>query len=87
MLNKIINLIEYNIMIILSLFLLAALIIGQVDIIVSILICCMWFMFGYISFTKGVQCQMEDEIKELQQKYRQKIIKEYNKQQDEISNN
>jgi len=74
-------------MIILSLFLLAALIIGQVDIIVSILICCMWFMFGYISFTRGVQCQMEDEIKELQQKYRQKIIKEYNKQQDEISNN
>jgi len=71
----------------LSLFLLAALIIGQVDIIVSILICCMWFMFGYISFTRGVQCQMEDEIKELQQKYRQKIIKEYNKQQDEISNN
>jgi Ca2+/Na+ antiporter len=87
MLNKIINLIEYNIMIVLSLFLLAALIIGQVDIIVSILICCMWFMFGYISFTRGVQCQMEDEIKELQQKYRQKIIKEYNKQQDEISNN
>lgn len=74
-------------MIVLSLFLLAALIIGRVDIIVSILICCMWFMFGYISFTKGVQCQMEDEIKELQQKYRQKIIKEYNKQQDEISNN
>ncbi len=74
-------------MIVLSLFLLAALIIGQVDIIVSILICCMWFMFGYISFTRGVQCQMEDEIKELQQKYRQKIIKEYNKQQDEISNN
>jgi len=87
MLNKIINLIEYNIMIVLSLFLLAALIIGQVDIIVGILICCMWFMFGYISFTRGVQCQMEDEIKELQQKYRQKIIKEYNKQQDEISNN
>jgi|TARA_R110000824_G_scaffold11384_2_gene49666 Ca2+/Na+ antiporter len=87
MLNKIINFIEYNIMIVLSLFLLAALIIGRVDIIVSILICCMWFMFGYISFTKGVQCQMEDEIKELQQKYRQKIIKEYNKQQDEISNN
>ncbi len=87
MLNKIINLIEYNIMIVLSLFLVLALIIGQVDIIVSILICCMWFMFGYISFTRGVQCQMEDEIKELQQKYRQKIIKEYNKQQDEISNN
>jgi Ca2+/Na+ antiporter len=87
MLNKIINFIEYNVMIVLSLFLLAALIIGRVDIIVSILICCMWFMFGYISFTKGVQCQMEDEIKELQQKYRQKIIKEYNKQQDEISNN
>ena len=87
MLNKIINFIEYNVMIVLSLFLLAALIIGQVDIIVSILICCMWFMFGYISFTRGVQCQMEDEIKELQQKYRQKIIKEYNKQQDEISNN
>ena len=87
MLNKIINFIEYNIMIVLSLFLVLALIIGQVDIIVSILICCMWFMFGYISFTRGVQCQLEDEIKELQQKYRQKIIKEYNKQQDEISNN
>ena len=87
MLNKIINFIEYNVMIVLSLFLLAALIIGRVDIIVSILICCMWFMFGYISFTRGVQCQIEDEIKELQQKYRQKIIKEYNKQQDEISNN
>ena len=87
MLNKIINFIEYNVMIVLSLFLLAALIIGRVDIIVSILICCMWFMFGYISFTRGVQCQLEDEMKELQQKYRQKIIKEYNKQQDEISNN
>ncbi len=75
MLNKIINLIEYNIMIILSVFLLLALIIGKVDLITGILIYCMWFYFGFISFQKGYS-QIVDE--EMTKYYRQKVDEEYN---------
>ena len=84
MLNKIINILEYNVMIILSVFLLLALIIGQVNIITSILICCMWFYFGFISFQKGYS-QIVD--KEMTKYYRQKVDEEYNKVNNEISNN
>lgn len=84
MLNKIINILEYNVMIILSVFLLLALIIGQVNIITSILICCMWFYFGFISFQKGYS-QIVDE--EMTKYYRQKVDEEYNKVNNEISNN
>ena len=84
MLNKVINLIEYNVMIILSVFLLLALIIGQVNIITSILIFCMWFYFGFISFQRGYS-QIVDE--EMTKYYRQKVDEEYNKINNEISNN
>ena len=84
MLNKVINLIEYNVMIILSVFLLLALIIGQVNIITSILIYCMWFYFGFISFQRGYS-QIVDE--EMTKYYRQKVDEEYNKVNNEISNN
>ena len=84
MLNKIINLIEYNIMIILSVFLLLALIIGKVDLITGILIYCMWFYFGFVSFQKGYS-QIVDE--EMTKYYRQKVDEEYNKVNNEISNN
>ena len=84
MLNKIINIIEYNIMIILSVFLLLALIIGKVDLITGILIYCMWFYFGFVSFQKGYS-QIVDE--EMTKYYRQKVDEEYNKVNNEISNN
>ena len=84
MLNKIINTLEYNIMIILSVFLLLALIIGKVDLITSILIYCMWFYFGFISFQRGYS-QIVDE--EMTKYYRQKVDEEYNKVNNEISNN
>jgi len=84
MLNKIINLIEYNIMIILSVFLMLALIIGKVDLITGILIYCMWFYFGFVSFQKGYS-QIVDE--EMTKYYRQKVDEEYNKINNEISNN
>ena len=84
MLNKVINLIEYNVMIILSVFLLFALIIGKVDLITSILIYCMWFYFGFVSFQKGYS-QIVDE--EMTKYYRQKVDEEYNKINNEISNN
>ena len=84
MLNKIINILEYNVMIILSVFLLLALIIGQVNIITSILIYCMWFYFGFISFQRGYS-QIVDE--EMTKYYRQKVDEEYNKINNEISNN
>ena len=84
MLNKIINILEYNVMIILSVFLLLALIIGQVNIITCILIYCMWFYFGFVSFQKGYS-QIVDE--EMTKYYRQKVDEEYNKINNEISNN
>ena len=84
MLNKIINILEYNVMIILSVFLLLALIIGQVNIITSIMIYCMWFYFCFISFQRGYS-QIVDE--EMTKYYRQKVDEEYNKVNNEISNN
>ena len=84
MINKIKNILEYNVMIILSVFLLLALIIGQVNIITSILIYCMWFYFGFISFQRGYS-QIVDE--EMTKYYRQKVDEEYNKVNNEISNN
>jgi Ca2+/Na+ antiporter len=84
MFDKILNIVVNNIMIVLSLLLIIALIIGKVNIITSILVFGMWFAFGYISFTKGVEVQVEDEMKEY---YRQKLEEEYNKKQNEIRNN
>ncbi len=75
MLNKVINLIEYNIMIILSIFMFCTLVIGQIDLITGILIYCMWFYFGFISFQKGYS-QIVDE--EMTKYYRQKVDEEYN---------
>ena len=63
-------------MIILSSFLIMSLIINKVNILGSILISCMWFVFGYLSFSKGVACKMDDELTEI---YRQKAEEEYNK--------
>ncbi len=84
MLNKVINLIEYNVMIILSIFLLCSLIIGQVDLITGILIYCMWFYFGFISFQKGYSQKVDESMREY---YRDLVEEEYNKVRDEISNN
>jgi len=84
MLNKVINLIEYNIMIILSIFMFCTLVIGQIDLITGILIYCMWFYFGFVSFQKGYS-QIVDE--EMTKYYRQKVDEEYNKINNEISNN
>ena len=84
MLNKIINILEYNVMIILSVFLLLALIIGQVNIITSILIYCMGFYFGLISLHSGYSQIVDVEMTKY---YRQKVDEEYNKVNNEISNN
>ncbi len=84
MLNTITNIIEYNIMIVLSVFLLVALVVGQVNIITSILIFCMWFAFGFLSFTRGYSMKITEEMEEI---YRQRVEEEYNKKQNEISNN
>ena len=72
-----------NILLILSTFLLFALLAGKVDIITSILIYCMWFTFGFVSFQRGYE-QIIDE--EMAKYYRQKVEEEYNKT-NEISNN
>ena len=76
MFKKILNIIENNIMIILYLMLVLALIVGQVNIITSLLIAGICFMSGYISFTKGFECNIDDELTEI---YRQKAEEEYNK--------
>ena len=76
MFKKIFNIIEQYIMIILSSFLILSLIINKVNVVGSILIFCMWFAFGYLSFSKGVACKMDDELTEI---YRQKAEEEYNK--------
>jgi hypothetical protein len=84
MLNRLTNIVEYNIMIVLSGFLLVALVIGEVNTITSILIFCMWFVFGFISFTRGYSMKITEEMEET---YRQRVVEEYNKKQNEISNN
>ena len=71
-------------MIVLYVMLILSLIIGQVNIITSILIYCMWFYFGFISFQRGYS-QIVDE--EMTKYYRQKVDEEYNKVNNEISNN
>ena len=71
-------------MLILSTFLLFALFVGEVDIITSILIYCMLFTFGFISFQRGYEQKLDEEMTIY---YRQKIDKEYNKINNEISNN
>ena len=75
------------IMIILYLMLALALWVGQVNIITSLLVCGICFMSGYISFTRGVECSIDDEMEGWKEMYREKIIEEYNKIQDEIRNN
>ena len=45
MLNRIYTIIDTNIMIVLSMFLLLALIVGQVNLITGILVYCIWFYF------------------------------------------
>ena len=82
--NQIQYIIHKNIMLILSTFLLFALFVGEVDIITSILIYCMWFTFGFISFQRGYEQKVDEEMTLY---YRQKIDKEYNKINNEISNN
>ncbi len=84
MLNKVINLIEYNIMIILSIFMFCTLVIGQIDLITGILIYCMWYYFGFISFQKGNNQKVDEDMREY---YRDLVEEEYNKVRDEISNN
>ncbi len=84
MLNIIQYLIHKNIMIILSLFLLFALFVGKVDIITSILVFSMWFTFGFISFQRGSDKKLDEEMTKY---YRQKVDQEYNKINNEISNN
>ena len=82
--NQIQYIIHKNTMLILSTFLLFALFVGEVDIITSILIYCMWFTFGFISFQRGYEQKVDEEMTIY---YRQKIDKEYNKTNNEISNN
>ena len=84
MFSKIHNITVKYIMIILYLMLALALWIGEVNIVTSLLVCGICFMFGYISFVKGVECKLNDEMQEM---YREKIIEEYNKIQNEIRNN
>ena len=44
----------------------------------------MWFTFGFISFQRGYEQKVDEEMTLY---YRQKIDKEYNKTNNEISNN
>ena len=87
MFSKINNMIVRYIMIILYLMLALALWVGQVNIITSLLVCGICFMSGYISFTRGVECSIDDEMEGWKEMYREKIIEEYNKIQNEIRNN
>ena len=72
-----------NILLILSTFLILALIIGKVDLITGILVYCMWFVFGFVSFQRGYEQRIDEEMAKY---YRQKVEEEYNKT-NEISNN
>jgi len=81
--NLLHSLIDKNIMIILNILLLLALYAGKVNILISITIYCIWFISTFISFKKGYEQKIDEEIILY---YRQKIDKNYNKI-DEISNN
>ena len=87
MFSKIQNIIVRYIMILLYLMLVLALVIGQVNIITSILVCGICFMSGYISFARGVECSIDDEMEGWKEMYRERVIEEYNKIQNEIRNN
>ena len=87
MFSKINNMIVRFIMIILYLMLALALWVGQVNIITSLLVCGICFMSGYISFTRGVECSIDDEMEGWKEMYRERVIEEYNKIQNEIRNN
>jgi len=87
MFSKINNMIVRYIMIILYLMLALALWVGQVNIITSLLVCGICFMSGYISFTRGVECSIDDEMEGWKEMYRERVIEEYNKIQNEIRNN
>ena len=75
------------IMIILYLMLALVLWVGQVNIITSLLVCSICFMSGYISFARGVECSIDDEMEGWKEMYRERVIEEYNKIQNEIRNN
>jgi len=87
MFSKIHNITVKYIMIILYLMLALALWIGEVNIVTSLLVCGICFLSGYISFTRGVECSIDDEMEGWKEMYREKVIEEYNKIQDEIRNN
>jgi len=87
MFSKINNMIVRYIMIILYLMLALALWVGQVNIITSLLVCSICFMSGYISFARGVECSIDDEMEGWKEMYRERVIEEYNKIQNEIRNN
>ena len=87
MFSKIQNIIVRYIMILLYLMLVLALWVGQVNIITSLLVCGICFMSGYISFTRGVECSIDDEMEGWKEMYRESVIEEYNKIQNEIRNN
>ncbi len=87
MFSKIQNIIVRYIMILLYLMLVLALWVGQVNIITSLLVCGICFMSGYISFTRGVECSIDDEMEGWKEMYRERVIEEYNKIQNEIRNN
>ena len=84
MLNRIYTIIDTNIMIVLSMFLLLALIIGQVNLITGILVYCMWLVFGFISFQRGYEQKVDEEMTRY---YKEKVNQEFNKINNEISNN
>ena len=87
MFSKINNMIVRYIMIILYLMLALVLWVGQVNIITSLLVCSICFMSGYISFARGVECSIDDEMEGWKEMYRERVIEEYNKIQNEIRNN
>ena len=43
----------------------------------------MWFYFGFISFQKGYNQKVDEDMRE----YYRDLVEEYNKVRDEISNN
>lgn len=87
MFSKIHNITVKYIMIILYLMLALALWIGEVNIVTSLLVWGICFMSGYISFARGVECSIDDEMEGWKEMYREKVIEEYNKIQNEIRNN
>lgn len=71
-------------MFILNIFLLIVLYLGGVSIMASSLIYVMWVAFGFVSFRKGYEEKINQEMTAY---YRQKVDIEYNRIKNEISNN